>query len=416
MISEIELDLLGAALSDPRLTASLQIASSDFERPAHGAVWEAMRTVHAAGNVPTPPLILEATNRMGIKVDPGVFPGLVGRGMAVNADTYAARILDESHRRRIYDALTTAAQKLKTSHATDEIVTEMTSRIGVTTQAESDSEGLLTLGEFVNQELPPEEWVIPDLIAKGDRVVVTGQEGGGKSQLLRQISICAAAGMNPFTFAGIPERRVLVVDAENPERIMIQRFRELRTAVMDKGLSTGNRMWIRRAPQGLDLSRTRDRLWLHHQCMLTNPDLLMIGPAYKLYIGGASVREEDLARQVTSVLDGLREEFGFALLLEHHSPHGAQGQQRETRPIGSSLWRRWPEFGLGLAPTDSSTHTRREAEVVHWRLGRDFRPWPKHLQTGSDFPWVDCSPEQTVRNLHLAPDWTPHRIVEETRV
>nr|DAN96755.1 MAG TPA: replisome organizer [Caudoviricetes sp.] len=37
--------------------------------------------------------------------------------------------------------------------------------------------------------------------------------------------------------------------------------------------------------------------------------------------------------------------------LEHHSPHAAPGMtQRSVRPIGSSLWLRWPEFGMGIRP------------------------------------------------------------------
>lgn len=415
MIAEHELDLLAAGLTDPRLTASIPLTGAEFEHPGHGAIWDAMRTIHARGHVPSPTAILDETGAMGVRVDHTIFPGLVGRGIVVNADMHAARIRDAATRRTVYGALTSAAQQINTGRATDEIIGELVSKIGATTEAEHDSQGIRTLDEFVGQALPPEEWIIPDLLAKGDRVIVTGGEGGGKSMLIRQFAVCAAAGLHPFNFSNVDTRRVLMVDAENPKRIMIKRFSELRNAIGSRGLSCGSRLWIERRPQGLDLAQTRDRLLLHNLCMVTNPDLLVIGPAYKLYTGGSTNREEDLARQVTSTLDGLREEFGFALILEHHSPHGVQGHTRETRPIGSSLWRRWPEFGIGLAPTSRHTKDHREVEVVHWRGGRDQRPWPKQLESGGTLPWVDATPEQTMRNGYRSPDWTPHRILEETR-
>lgn len=415
MIREHELDLLAAALTDPRLTASIHLTAAEFEHPVHGAIWEAMRTIHARGHVPNPTTILDETSAAGVPIDHTIFPGLVGRGIVINADMHASRIQDAATRRTIYTALTTAAQQINGDYPTDEIIGELVTKIGATTEAEHDSAGMCTLDEFVGQDLPPEEWIIPGLLAKGDRIIITGGEGGGKSMLIRQFAVCAAAGLHPFNLSNIDTKRVLMVDAENPKRIMIKRFAELRDAIAGRGLSCGNRLWIERRPQGLDLGKSRDRLLLHNLCMLTNPDLLVIGPAYKLYTGGSTTREEDLARQVTSVLDGLREEFGVALILEHHSPHGMQGHTRETRPIGSSLWRRWPEFGIGLAPTSKHNKDYREVEVVHWRGARDQRPWPKHLESGGFLPWSDATPEQTYRGLHLAPDWTPSKILEETR-
>jgi hypothetical protein len=45
----------------------------------------------------------------------------------------------------------------------------------------------------------PEDWVIPGLLAREDRLILTGAEGLGKMMLLRQIAVCAAAGLDPFT-------------------------------------------------------------------------------------------------------------------------------------------------------------------------------------------------------------------------
>lgn len=209
------------------------------------------------------------------------------------------------------------------------------------------------------------------------------------SILMRQIGVCVAAGVHPFDLKHIPPKRVLLIDCENPERIMMSRLGELRRTLNQRGTPTRDRFHLKRYPQGLNLANPRDRLDLHHTIREVKPDLLLIGPAYKLYIGGSNAREEDLARLVTSELDGLREEHGFALILEHHSPHGTGDAPRSVRPIGSSLWLRWPEFGLGLRPENGTKPNERRGELVPWRGSRDERSWPTHLEGGGIFPWTE---------------------------
>ena len=209
------------------------------------------------------------------------------------------------------------------------------------------------------------------------------------TMMMRQLGICAAGGRHPLTLDAMEPRRVLYVDCENPMAIMVKTMTKMHHTLRQQGVDFGDRMWVRRFPQGLDLAKATDRLMLHAMCRTFRPDILLIGPAYKLYVGGSGSREEDLARQVTSVLDGLREEFGFCLVLEHHSPHGQAGFERSVRPIGSSLWLRWPEFGYGLRPASDSGDVRK-VDFIPWRGSRDQRDWPRQLVQGTSVPWVDA--------------------------
>lgn len=388
MTSEIERDLIAAALFDPRITDTVTLTEREFYRPEIGAAWEAIRAIHVRGQTPDPSLIVEEAGRKGVRIDHADLIALVGRGIAANAETYAAKILDGYRRRELRKHCERAMRGIDGELETDQVMTELAKAVDITSEAEADCEDMQTLDEFVDQELPPEEWIIPNLIAKGDRLIVTGEEGFGKSVLIRQIAVCAAAGLDPFTFQRFPPKRVLVVDAENPRRIMQKRLMELRDGMKLRNLSTDTRLWIKRYPQGFDLTATANRLTLRNLCATVNPDLLVIGPVYKLYEDDGS-RDEALARRVTTALDGLREEFDMALVCEHHSPHATGGQRRDMRPIGSSLWRRWPEFGIGLAPADGTTREVRLADVAHWRGGRDDRPWPSQLKSGTNgIPWV----------------------------
>ena len=387
-----ELELIGAALTDPRITTLTDISPHHFDNPEHGAIWQAITQLHEQGIKPDPALITaESTGR----INPATLVAAIGTGIPANADAYADIIRAHAQRRDLLAALTRAKQQHDQGDDAERIITSLTAALDTTTGTEVAIADAMTLDEFVDQDIPPQEWVIPGLLAKGDRLVLTGVEGLGKSMLARQLAVCAAAGLTPFDFRTTEPKRALIVDCENPLRIMADKLRALRDEMIYRNKPTEDRLWIKRFPQGLDLAKPGDRLTLHALCRMFRPDLLYIGPAYKLYVGGAQQREEDLARQVTSVLDGLREEFGFALILEHHSPHAPPGQKRSVRPIGSSLWLRWPEFGLGLAPLDGPITDKngvRNAELRPWRGGRDERPWPKELQSGGTLPWVDPGP------------------------
>lgn len=395
-MSDVELDLIGAAIADPRITASVKVQEQDFLHPSRGMAWVILGEMHEEGTAPDPLLIANRASARGIRIDPQLIVDAVGAGLPANAGHYADMIRDAAHRRRLSDALTRARQQLDSDADLPRIVSDLSKCLDVSEETENVIETAVTLDELADTPIPADDWVIPGLMARGDRAIITGAEGWGKTTLIRQLAVCAAAGLHPFAFADASPQRVLMVDAENPLGIMVRRMGALRNEMARRGKPTKDRFWVSRQPQGMDLSRPGDRLKLHALCRMFRPDLLVIGPAYKLYVGGAQSREEDLARQVTSTLDGLREEFGLALILEHHSPHGMPGQKRTVRPIGSTLWQRWPEFGFGLAASDRSTRDHRVAVVQHWRGMREDRPWPRELEQGQSLPWVDADPADTL--------------------
>jgi len=386
-----ELDLLAVALQDPRIIGSTRLDAADFADPRHEAIWRAIETIHNDGQKPDPVLIVNRASSNGVRIDHGHITNLLDRfhAIPVNADAYAAHIREAAMLRRVDAALVKARQQVEAGLPAEQIIRDIAATASGAAADEQLLSSVMSLDDFCDQVLPPEQWIIPGLLSRGDRLILTSFEGGGKTMAMRQIGICAAAGMAPFSGDRIPPRRVLFVDAENPLPTMVRKMRAIRNATKAE---TEDRMWVKRYPQGLDLGAQPDRLALRELCRAFRPDLLLIGPAYKLYIGGKIDREEDLARTVTATLDGLREEYGFAVILEHHSPHQQQGsQRRNVRPIGSSLWMRWPEFGLGLAPADDTTEDRRAVDVIPWRGAREERDWPRRLVQGHILPWVDDS-------------------------
>jgi 5S rRNA maturation endonuclease (ribonuclease M5) len=245
------------------------------------------------------------------------------------------------------------------------------------------------LWEFIAVDDEVREWVVPGLLERGDRLVWTGFEGLGKSMFIRQLAVTVAAGLDPFLLAEIEPKRVLVIDCENSERQSRRKFRPLAAAsiaarrrVPDGGLRLIHR------PEGMDLTRPDDRAWLMERVTAHQPDLLMVGPFYRLH--AANINEEQAARTTVAALDAARVAVDCALVVEAHAGHGEHGKNRSVRPLGSSLLLRWPEFGYGIAPDgepDEDGKTRRVL-VKPWRGDRDERDWPQKLVWGDAWPWV----------------------------
>jgi hypothetical protein len=236
------------------------------------------------------------------------------------------------------------------------------------------------------------DWLVPGLLERGDRLLLTGGEGSGKSVATRQIAVTTAAGLNPWTGDRFPQRRVLLVDLENGTRHLRRALRPLLEHAQSIGRPVpAEGLFVESRPPGIDLTRPDDEAWLTRLCVQARPDLLVIGPLYRMH--ATDMAKEEPARHLTRVLDGLRARHGCALVVETHAGHGSGVGVRDLRPVGSSLFRRWPEFGYGLRPKDDDGAVMR---LVAWRGARDERDWPAELRRGGpgEWPWA---PYQTYR-------------------
>ncbi|MEV0220830.1 DnaB-like helicase N-terminal domain-containing protein [Streptomyces sp. NPDC050704] len=254
--------------------------------------------------------------------------------------------------------------------------------------------------DFVQHE-DTYDWIVPGLIERMDRLILTAGEGGGKSVLLRQMAVTLAAGVHPFeTWKTIDPIKVLVLDCENGEAASRRKFRPLLAAADSLELPVRRGQFhIRCRPEGLDLTRPQDRSWVMRRVEDFNPDLLIIGPIYRLHAGDPN--SEELARKVSVVLDEARATAGCAVFMEAHSPHhNGFGQHRTLRPVGSSLWMRWPEFGFGLRPVEDEKSAEdgdgaRGRRFMPWRGMRDERAWPQFIKQGEKWPWISYRPIDT---------------------
>lgn len=384
--------LLGCLLRWPEIAEDVWrlLAPSDFFRPNH----ETLAAVLLDMGDWNEQLVLTEIMRRGLvdQLDAPYLATLLERATTPHhAELHAHDVLSAARRRRLQQLAIRALQQ-----ASNDTVDVDELAIGML----AASEGLLSdkprtvkespdLDEFLSRPVRY-DWLVPNLIERGDRFLVTGAEGGGKSVWLRQIGVCVAAGINPVTFGRIDPCRVMLLDLENSEPHDIRQLDPLRDLARAQGDYDPDRFRVECKPAGIDISGLDDAGWLADKVAANRPDLVIVGPLYRLH--GTALDKEDAARAITVVLDGIRVKHRCALMIEAHAGHGVVGA-RAWRPAGSSLFMRWPEFGFGLKPNFKD----RTATVVPWRGPRDERKWPEKLRQGGrgNWPWLETESDNS---------------------
>lgn len=242
--------------------------------------------------------------------------------------------------------------------------------------------------DYLRQVVAERTWVIDNTLARGEILGVTGFEGHGKSLLLKQIAICTAAGLHAFTFRRQEPKRVLFLDCENTTSDNLDDFRMLRhMARKEADWENRERLFIMETGS-IDLFDESTQAWFVERVRAHNPDLLVVGPIYAMVRRDLS--NEDAARQLKEAIDQARAVNGCAVVWEHHVPLAQGGAIRDTRPIGSSLLLRWPNFGFGLQPIP-------ETDDYLWKGWRGprrrTRVWPQRITAGGpgNWPWVETT-------------------------
>ncbi|MCU1490926.1 MAG: hypothetical protein JWM85_2331 [Acidimicrobiaceae bacterium] len=369
--------------------ATGSLIPEDFGRPKHQSIFSAIGVLRAQGAAIDSATVLDQL-RMDGKVWEGAGADLlqyVSNTPSLNGiHRYCEIVARFALRRRL------RAEGLELSDAAEDITKDPGELLDAhqARLAEIDSPvltrhpGDASFEDFASVVVPASAVVVPGLLTEDDRGIFVAPEGYGKSEVLRQFTTAVPAGLHPL----MPTRRIepapsLLVDLENPAALLRRRLRELSdTAEMLGGAEQApRRVWHR--PGGIDLRRRADRLAFEDVLRRGRPKLVAIGPVYKLYSKRANESDEQVTSEVQVILDDLRTRFGFALLLEHHAPQPTNGH-RDIRPFGSSLWLRWPEFGLKLTP-----HKDRPGALVvgRWRGDRVQAEWPDELHRSSPWPW-----------------------------
>lgn len=379
-----EVAILAACLhsATARSEVKRHLVPADFYDPRHEVIWNAMLRLERAGKQVDPVSILAVTKteRGVTEILPDIvtaiaLPDHVGQHAEIVRSWAIKRRIESTARQVLQQALNPDANAVGYAASVANQFAAIRDS-GVT----EDVSGK-TLAEILAEPDDEPDWLIPGLLERQDRLIITGDEGLGKSHLLRQFAICASAGIDPWnhshTFAPI---KTCIFDCENTERQIRRNIRGIAAFAAHYGAAdVADRVMLRPSAR-LDITRDKDLALIHRELDAQQPDLVIIGPLYRLV--PRAIQTDDDAAPVLAALDTIRDR-GIALLIEAHSGHAiGKGGSRDMRPRGSSALLGWPEFGYGLR--DLGAQGGRYCEFVAWRGNRSERDWPRALRRADD--------------------------------
>lgn len=398
-LSAEQIALGGMMVSDQAVTDVAGVLDEqDFFRPAHQMIFAAIVRLAGRSDPHEPVAVADELTRTGEIGRVGgagylhTLMAMVPTGL--NAGFYARLVREHATRRKLDEVGLRLSQLANEADGTpEEILFRAEAELEHLAHNVHADDGAMNIGSFVAADMPFGDPVIPGLLHEQERIIVVAGEGSGKTYLLMQAGVMSAAGLHVFTAEEIPPVRTLIVDLENPSATTQRRSKMLLTQAEKTFGWDESRCWIWSKPGGLDLREAADQRALMSVIEKAQPKLICAGPIYKMSVDRGE-RGEQLHGSVTSFWDRVRERLGAALWLEHHPPLGTAGR-REMRPVGTGLWLRWCEFGLGLTP---SLEYQGSLNVGTFRGHREEgRVWPYRLDRGHPWPWTAVYPEGTFR-------------------
>ena len=381
--------LLGCVLGDNNMfwAASKLVTGNDFQDPRLGMVWDGIGTYLAQGRmvaVSTAPDYFSEWGVLGIgAAEPWTWDN-AAQGIYLYATDYARSVARASSARFAREVLGQGSAALTDpGNDPEQVISDVVTRVQQRGAGANEMESV-NLGEILAAE-ETFDWVIPNLMERKDRLILTGHEGLGKSTMARQLLLLPAAGLHPFTFEKIEPVRSLVIDAENTKQqwkrnaswmVHQARLQGVCDPVPNVEMAISGRVNI------LD-PRTQGQI--HRLIDKCKPDVVFLGPLYRIAVKLNS--DEDVA-PVIAALDSIRDR-GVALIIEAHAGHASDSSgSRSVRPRGSSSLMGWPEFGFGIRAGENVG----VYDFVPWRGQREARDWPEQMRRGdrdrAEFPWV----------------------------
>lgn len=384
--------LIGAVLLQPGIMheARWTVTAGDFFKPAHQQVWAAMCDLYATGRPVDPVTVADAVR--ATVPDPAAL--LTDALNTLPASSrwrhYADIVIRHSASRQLVHVAGEAASAAMTADDPWRVAADLESQVKSIGRASGalppdlwTADGYAERGDT---DLSP--WLVEGWMRHKDRTIIVAEEGIGKSTWTLQIAMMVAQGVNPLW----PSHRfapctTLVIDLENPEGELRRRIRDMKSRLRSAhGVDYVDdlcHVWHREG--GIDLRSRATARELDAILTDVRPALVVLCPLYKAFRSSPREDHEQVAAGLQAELDDLRARFGFALIIEHHAPKPSGGA-RDMVPFGSSLWLRWPEYGIALTKPRGGDGSL--ANLGRFRGDRIRNAgWPTSIHWGQTWPW-----------------------------
>jgi len=360
-----------------------QVGVDDFDPGMRQALFAIIERGYLDGCL-EPAWVGGEAQRLGI--DSGYVTTVLSSGFTGSVAYYATQLRDASARRYAMKVLNQGLHRLESQESdAHEVVMDVQSQLQTMPTPSVSDDDTWTLDEIMGLEIKPEDYTLPGMLKRNERLVLTGSEGGGKSVFVYQMLTGAAFGVDTFALERTQPARVLFIDVENNEFQAKANLDKIVPALKEIA-PDAKPEWRSLKRRVVDLLATKDRADIIRRVVHYSPDILYMGTAYKLT--DLSDETHRSVRAIQSVVDRIRQEINCTVIVEHHAGHGHMNDRNGMRPEGSSYWLRWPDFGYGMQPLVTQDQ-RRLMRLGPWRGDRATdRTFPVAVKQGSVMPWV----------------------------
>lgn len=246
-------------------------------------------------------------------------------------------------------------------------------------------------------------YVLHRLLELGSRLLLAGDEGGGKSLLTAQLAVRLAAGMSCLPGDDPPGPfRVLVVDTELNERTARRRLAPM---AAHAGLQPGQLVYVL-APAGIDLLRHEEADAFAAIVTAFQPHLVVIDSLYRAFSGDPD--DPRVGGDVQRVLDTIRASVGCALMIVcHYRKRSTDGRKRRSLDdlAGSRVWKAWPETAVDI--TDKSLRILKDREGTAAELTLTRTPAGDWEDDPAGWPFTITTGDETT-----VPTWQGHTLIQ----
>jgi hypothetical protein len=373
-----------------------RIEPEDFYNPTNAKIFAAISDLYAAG---------EQVNHLALppEIHSADIDAVFAASDIATPERVIGRIVDVANTRDVTRALHRGLSGLAEGSETAEVAKSTSEALTASVHRSSGDPTAVSVGEILEWTDKTAPWLLDGMMRRGHRAMIVAGEGMGKSFLLRQIGLKAAAGLHPFRTGVLLKNgpvKVLNVDLENSKDQILTATRWITGGIkaeLPEIDVNGLPFWSANWPERIDIRSRGGRARLERELRAHRPELLIFGPMYRSFLKSGRESDEEVAGEVTQILDDFRARYELTVIMENHAPHSAGQGKRTMRPVGSSLWLRWPEFGFGLQAENTKDGEPRKFKLERWRGDRVASQWPEFLEWSKRYPWQGVYATGTLR-------------------
>lgn len=199
----------------------------------------------------------------------------------------------------------------------------------------------INLADLMKKELPPIEFLIPNIIMKSGFTVIGGDSGSFKTWLSLDIALSIISGKDFLGEQTNKTGKVLYIDEENRETTLKSRLKELIAGSEIDINECSELLFLHSNNLKLDTANIRyhknkkpisDTQVVYNICKKFKPSLVVFDSLVRFFAGDENNAED--MRKIFDIMKQIMIDFNSSILILHHTRKDAKGAKHDLRGSG----------------------------------------------------------------------------------